>query len=86
MNRNVTMVTAHCTRCLGKAQGKSFEEASEKINHAVSLSRGIPCGDNYNCVEEVKENSTKEIAKDPDVVISDPPKEPFKTKKSKFTK
>ena len=53
------MVIAHCTRCLGKAQGKTFEEASCKINHAVSLSRGIPCGDNYNCVVEVKEKSTK---------------------------
>lgn len=76
------MVTAKCTRCLGKAEGKSFEEASEKINHAVSLSRGIPCGDNYNCVEEVKEDS-KEIAKNPNVGISDTPKESFKPKKSK---
>lgn len=49
------MVIAHCTRCLGKAQGETFEVASSKINHAVSLSRGIPCGDNYNCVEEVSE-------------------------------
>lgn len=81
------MIIAHCTRCLGKAQGETFEVASSKINHAVSLSRGIPCGDNYNCVEEVKETfskqSPKEITKDPDVVISDPPKEPFKQKKSK---
>ena len=80
------MVIAHCTRCLGKAQGKTFEEASSKINHAVSLSRGIPCGDNYNCVEELKEafskQSPKEIAKDPNVVISDPPKE-TKSKKPK---
>jgi len=53
------MVIAHCTRCLGKAQGDTFEEASAKINHAVSLSRGIPCGDNYNCVEELKDKSTK---------------------------
>jgi hypothetical protein len=81
------MVIAHCTRCLGKAQGETFEVASSKINHAVSLSRGIPCGDNYNCVEELKEaltkQSPKEIAKVPNVVISDPPKEPFKPKKSK---
>ncbi len=70
------MVIAHCTRCLGKAQGETFEVASSKINHAVSLSRGIPCGDNYNCVEELKEaftkQSPKKIAKDPNVVISDP--------------
>ena len=24
------------------------------MNHAVGLSRGIKCGDNYNCIEEVK--------------------------------
>lgn len=58
------MVIAHCTRCLGKAQGETFEVASSKINHAVSLSRGIPCGDNYNCVEEVKDESTKESGQD----------------------
>lgn len=72
------MVIAHCTRCLGKAQGETFEVASSKINHAVSLSRGIPCGDNYNCVEELKDTtietkqSPKKIAKDPNVVISNP--------------
>jgi len=58
------MVIAHCTRCLGKAQGETFEVASSKINHAVSLSRGIPCGDNYNCVEELKEESTKQSDQD----------------------
>ena len=61
------MVIAHCTRCLGKAQGETFEVASSKINHAVSLSRGIPCGDNYNCVEEVKDESTKEKVAQPQV-------------------
>ena len=56
------MVIAHCTRCLGKAQGETFEVASSKINHAVSLSRGIPCGDNYNCVEELKSPKTAEAS------------------------
>ena len=23
------------------------------MNHAVGLSRGIKCGDNYNCIEEI---------------------------------
>jgi len=47
------MTTANCTRCNATANGGTFEEASLLLNHAVGLSRGIPCGDNYNCVVEV---------------------------------
>lgn len=59
------MVIAKCYRCGGSAEGKSFEEASEKINHAVGLSRGIPCGDNFNAVEEIKDTpvNTKQSPK-----------------------
>ncbi len=50
------MVTAKCNRCFGSATGKSFDEASLNIDHAVGLSRGIPCGRNYDCVVEIKES------------------------------
>ena len=52
------MITAKCNRCLGSAIGSTFTEASAKINHAVGLSRGIKCGDNYNKVIEIKDKST----------------------------
>ena len=70
------MAKALCRRCKGTAEGSTFEEASSKINHAVGLSRGIKCGDNYNCVEEQKDESIKqspkETIKEPDVVINEP--------------
>ena len=84
------MVIAHCTRCLGKAQGETFEVASSKINHAVSLSRGIPCGDNYNCVEEVKDKSTKvstpKQSGQDTVTINEPTNNSSKTTSSKKSK
>jgi len=47
------MTTANCTRCNATATGGTLEEATLLLNHAVGLSRGIPCGDNYNCVVEI---------------------------------
>ena len=52
------MITAKCIRCLGSAIGSTFTEASAKINHAVGLSRGVKCGDNYNKVREIKDTTT----------------------------
>lgn len=51
------MVTAKCNRCLGSATAETFEEARNNINHAVGLSRGIKCGDNYNFVVEIVDES-----------------------------
>lgn len=51
------MTIAKCNRCLATALGNTFVEASAKINHAVGLSRGVKCGDNYNQVCEVKEST-----------------------------
>ena len=48
---------AKCTKCGGTATGDSFDDARAKINHAPGLSRGIKCGDNYNCVEKVIEKT-----------------------------
>ena len=55
------MITAKCDRCGGAALGNSFEEASGKINHAVALSRGIKCGNNYNHVKEIKDSTPKKL-------------------------
>ncbi len=53
------MITAKCNKCGGTALGNTFEEASSKINHAVGLSRGIKCGDNYNMVCQVEDSTPK---------------------------
>lgn len=79
------LVTAKCNRCLGSATGKSFDEASANIDHAVGLTRSISCGDNYNYVVEVKsDNKTykKVEAKSGDKIIFGEVK-PTHTKKSK---
>lgn len=52
------LVTAKCFRCYGSASGGTFEEASLLIDHSVGLSRNIPCGDDYNAVQEITENGT----------------------------
>ena len=56
------MVTAKCIRCGGTAIGSTFTEASAKINHAVGLSRGIKCGDNWNKVQEIKDDTTTTVS------------------------
>jgi outer membrane biosynthesis protein TonB len=57
------MVTAKCNRCHGSADGKTMQEARSKINHAQGKSRGIPCGNSYNCVVEVKSSKPVEEPK-----------------------
>jgi len=84
------MTIAKCNKCGGTALGKTFEEASGKINHAVGLSRGIKCGDNYNMVCQVDE-SPKPVESTPKVVAQTPsetvPKQSdTKTKKSEKPK
>ena len=53
------MVEAKCQKCGGSATGSTFTEASAKINHAVGLSRGIKCGDNYGMVKEINADIVK---------------------------
>ena len=48
------MTKAKCIKCGGSAIADTFELARKLINHAVGLSRGIKCGDNYNMVQEIK--------------------------------
>lgn len=49
------MAKAKCTKCGGKAEGDTYEEAASKINHAVGLSRGIHCGSTYGKTIDVTE-------------------------------
>lgn len=76
------MSTAKCRRCGGVAIGGSFEEASAKINHAVGLTRSIPCGANYNCVIEI-DKSVKTI---PEKKIQEPILQKKKVTKTKTEK
>ncbi len=70
------MTIAKCNRCLASASGNTFVEASAKINHAVGLSRGVKCGDNWNQVYEVKESTPKPAIK-PDTPTSTTTIEPI---------
>jgi len=54
------LVDIRCYKCGGKASGDTFEDARTKLNHAVGKSRGIKCGDNYNCIEEIKDSTVQE--------------------------
>lgn len=66
------MITAKCNRCRGSAEGKTMQEARSKINHAQGKSRGIPCGDNYHCVVEVKDKK-ETPAEEPKVETAEKP-------------
>lgn len=77
------MITAKCTKCGGTALGNTFEEASEKINHAVGLSRGIKCGANYNCVCQIEDSTPKTQTQKPkESTPVEKPKESTSTKES----
>ena len=65
------MTNVKCTRCGGTSSGTSFDDASINLNHASGLSRGIPCGSNYNRVVEVKDSSKKVESKSSDKIKSD---------------
>ena len=53
------MAKAKCLRCKASAESDTYEQARQLINHVIGLSRGIKCGDSYNCVvEEIKPKET----------------------------
>jgi len=87
----MNMITAKCNKCGGTALGNTFQEASSKINHAVGLSRGIKCGDNYNMVCEIKDSPETQTPKE-SIPLETPkesttkPKESTEKPKSKFKK
>lgn len=37
------MGLAICQKCLGRANGDTFEEAKSKIDHSIGLTNGRPC-------------------------------------------
>lgn len=59
------MATAKCFKCGGSAIADTFEQARKLINHAVGLSRGIKCGDNYNRVKNMNPVVAKPVIKTP---------------------
>ncbi len=57
-----------CIRCGAKAEGDTFAQADELIDHAIGLSKGRPCsGDPRNMLwtgdDEKAETSTKSTRK-----------------------
>ena len=76
------MIQAKCNKCGGTAFGDTFEEASQKINHAVGLSRGIKCGANYNMVCQVDDSKPKTQTQKPKESTPTEPKEYTSTKES----
>lgn len=44
---------AKCFRCGATAQAPTFEQARSKLDHAIGLGRGIPCGDSFGKVKEI---------------------------------
>ena len=83
------MITAKCNKCGGTAFGNTFQEASKNINHAVGLSRGIKCGDNYNMVCQVEDSTPKKptpkTEKPKESTPVEKPKESTTTKESTVT-
>ena len=78
------MITAKCNKCGGTALGNTFEIASSKINHAVGLSRGIKCGNNYNMVHQI-EDSTPPTPKVQTPKVPTPKESITEPKESKVT-
>lgn len=87
----IILTKAKCNKCGGSAIADTFEEARQLINHAVGLSRGIKCGDNYNMVQEIKSEEVAKKTSKPEpqkpetpkpVTSSEKPKEKIKHTKS----
>lgn len=85
------MAKAFCRRCKGTAEGSSFTEAAAKINHAVGLGRGLPCGANYGKTVDVSPKTIptpepKKTTKDKDPKKTDEKKDEVKSKTSEKKK
>jgi len=82
---------AKCTRCHATATGDTFEQASQKLNHAIGLGRGIKCGASYDKVVEIKSQTlnptTEKKIETPKEPIESKSEEPEQeTKKEKTSK
>lgn len=86
------MTDVKCIRCGGTATGTSLDDAKEKLDHAVGLSRGIKCGESYGKIKEIKSEKPQENK--PKVKSESTPKhetkkeetKPQESKKSNFFK
>lgn len=58
-----------------------MEDARDTMNHAVGLSRGIKCGDNYNCIQEIIEKVSNESKVETPKQITNTIKQKLKYKK-----
>ena len=92
------MAKAKCFKCGATALADTFEQARKKLNHAVGMSRGIKCGDNYGKVKEIKDKlktpppqkdtikteiPKKEIESTSEPTLEEPKKEKTKSKTKK---
>ena len=53
----LNMVRAKCYKCGAGGVAETFKQARALINHSLGLSRGIKCGDSYNCIQEIKDDT-----------------------------
>jgi len=91
------LVDIRCYKCGAKSSGDSMEDARSKMDHSIGRSRGIKCGDNYNCIEEIQPKSipvtvpkqtvndsfSNVESKSGDVIVSDESQYSTKSKLSK---
>jgi len=82
------LAKAKCFRCGASATADTFEQACKQLDHSVGLSRGIKCGDNYNKVQEIDAQKTKQSTKTETKAEpqTDNPESPVSEKVKKKTK
>ena len=84
------MTKAKCFRCGASATADTYEQARKQLDHSISLSRGIKCGDSYGKVQEIKDTTkqkTKQSTTKTETKIAEPqtedtnPEAPIKSEK-----
>ena len=80
------MITAKCQRCEATAESDTFKNARQLIDHAVGRSRGIPCGDSYGAVIEIKDNTQKTKPQSTKPTETKPKTQTSKTETPKISK
>lgn len=68
-----------CQRCGAEAEGRTFDEADEKIDHARGLSRGRPCSGDPNKLIWTGTKTTEKSSSKPEKTT---PKKEAKSKSS----
>ena len=71
-----------CQRCGATAEGETFEEADERIDHALGLSKGRPCsGKQSDLIWEGSSEKRKVTVDVEDITESESPKMKKSTKR-----